>query len=171
MNKKYINITLLTCIMISIIKILINPDILQYLYQVFYHSIVIVAFIIIESYYLSKRVDDYYNKSLLLFISLFIPMIVVAVFKMKIVGYVKVVMMIVILSLYFLFYSVLLNLLNKIIEESIACLICIILALLIYVLIYINALDLGSYFAYIVLSDVVLILTNLFIEKGRYEKG
>ena len=42
---------------------------------------------------------------------------------------------------------------------------------LLYVLIYINALDLGSYFAYIVLSDVVLILTNLFIEKGRYEKG
>ena len=100
MNKKYINITLLTCMMISIIKILINPDILQYLYQVFYHSIVIVAFIIIETYYLSKRVDDYYNKSLLLFISLFIPMIVVAVFKMKIVGYVNVIMMIVTLSLY-----------------------------------------------------------------------
>ena len=81
MNKKYINITLLTCIMISIIKILINLDILQYLYQVFYLSIVIVAFIIIETYYLSKRVDDYYKRSFLLFTSLFIPMIVGAVFK------------------------------------------------------------------------------------------
>lgn len=98
-------------------------------------------------------------------------MIVVAIFKAKIVGYVEVIMMIVTLSLYYLFYSILLKFLNKIIEESVTCLICIILSLLIFVLIYTNALDLRSYFAYIVLSDVVLILTSLFIEKRKYEKG
>ena len=171
MSKKYVDLTLVICILISVIKILISPIMIFYLYQVFYLSVIPVFYIVVETIYLSNDVSDYYKRSLLLFISLFLPMIVLSIFNIRIYGLIQVSSMVATLVMYYVLLTLLLKNTHKMIGESLGCIICVILSLLIFVFIYTNALDLRSYLIYIVVSDLALIVIDIFLEKRTYEKG